>query len=320
MDEIGLDKYAEQLQNHFNDTLTSLLYSKSLLTQKKPITEINYSQLEMLANRYTELNKASTGKQFIRLYGANLVPSKSIALPILVRPELSTATIILSLQELDIYQERYPTELKKQYAYHLITRNCVTELFASMDKALLHQIGTEDKNKTILELKDESTHHLGGYVDTSLINFIPVTSHYAVRNNYNIIKQMLLPSFRLMKLNEFETKENNLMVYLRENNTLSSTLYNHNPDDSFFIFFTDDELLLRPLFGAFNTLAGLGQSILGLFTWPFDKGEMLSSGSSGVMMSVPELLFINMRKGSFKYLPYSHLSSAEVNLNNNNIE
>ena len=131
---------------------------------------------------------------------------------------------------------------------------------------------------------------------------------------------MKLPSFRLMKLNEFETEENDLLVYLRENNTLSSSLYNHNPDDSFFIFFTDNELLLRPVFGAFNTLAGLGQSILGLFTWPFDSGNMLSSGSSGVLMSVPELLFINMRKGSFRYLPYSHLSSAEVNLNNNNIE
>jgi hypothetical protein len=319
-DEIGLDKYAEQLQKHLNDAQISLTYSKSLLTHKKSITEIDYSQLEMLANRYTELNKASTGKQAISLYGANLVPSKSTALPILVSPELSTATIKLSLEQLDTYQEHYLTELKKQYAYHLITRNCVTELFASMDKAILGQAGSENKNKTISGLKDESTHRLGGYVDTSLVNFIPVTSHYAVRNNYSIIKQMILPSFRLMKLNEFETKENDLLVYLRENNTLSSTLYNHNLDDSFFIFFTDNELLLRPVFGAFNTLAGLGQSILGLFTWPFDSGNMLSSGSSGVLMSVPELLFVNMRKGSFKYLPYSHLSSAEINLNNNNIE
>jgi len=317
-DMIGLDKYTEQLKNHLNDTQISLLHSKSFLTQKKSITEIDYSQLEMLANRYTELNKASTGKQAISLYGANLVPSKSIPLPILVKPELSTVIIKQNLQQLGIHQEHYLTTLKEQYAYHLITRNCVTELFSSMDKAILSQAGR--KNKTISGLKDESNQRLGGYVDTSLVNFIPVTSHYAVRNNYHIINQMILPSFRIMKLNEFQTKENDLMVYLRENNTLSSTLYNHNPDDSFFIFFTDSELLLRPIFGAFNTLAGLGQSILGLFTWPFDSGNMLSSGSSGVLMSVPELLFINMRKGSFKYLPYSHLSSAEVNLNNNNIE
>jgi len=312
-DAIGLDKYAEQLQNHLNDTQSSLMHSKSLLIQKKIMTEVDYSQLEMLANHYTELNKVSTGKQAISLYGAHLVPSKSISLPILVRPELSTEIIKLSLEQLDTSQEHYLAELKKQYGYHLITRNCVTELFDSMNRAILSQ--TRSKNETISGLKNESTHRLGGYVDTSLVNFIPVTSQYAVRNNYSIIKQMRLPSFRLMKLSEFEANENDLLVYLRENNTLSSTLYKHNIDDSFFIFFTDNELLLRPVFGVFNTLAGLGQSILGLFTWPFDSGNMLSSGSSGVLMSVPELLFINMRKGSFKYLPYSYLSSAEVNLN-----
>ena len=315
-DEIGLDKYTEQLQKHLNDTQISLLNAKSILTQKKPLTEINYSQLEMLANRYIELNKAATGKQTIRLYGANLVPSKSIALPLLARPQLPTATIKQNLQQLGIYQEHYLAALKKHYAYNLISRNCVTELFATMDKALIRQIDAGDENKKISALNSDSKLRLGGYVDTSLLSFIPVTSHYAVRNNYNITKQMLLPSFRLMKLNQFYAEENDLLVYLRENNTLSSTLYNHNADDSFFIFFTDNELLLRPFFGAINTLAGLGQSMLGLFTWPFDSGKMLSSGSSGVLMSVPELLFVNMRKGSFKYLPYSHISSAEANLNN----
>ena len=315
-DEVGLDKYAGQLQRHISDTQISFLKYKSLLTQNKPFTEINYSQLEMLANRHTELKKAATGKKTIRLYSASLIPGKSIALPLLVTPELPIATIKLELQQLSIYQQQYLAALKKHYAYNLITRNCVTELFSSIDNALLQ----ETKDKASSELKGGSNQRLGGYVDTSMTNFIPVTSHYAVRNNYNVIKQMSFPSFRLMKLNEFYSEENDLLVYLRENNTLSSTIYNHNPDDSFFIFFTDNELLLRPLFGAINTIAGLGQSMLGLFTWPFDSGTMLSSGSSGVLMSIPELLFVNMRKGSFKYLPYSHLSSAEVNLNNNNIE
>ena len=315
-DEIGLDKYTGQLQKHLNDTKIRLLNSKSLLIQKKLITEMNYSQLEMWANRYIELNKAATSKQAIRLYSASRVPRKSIALPLLVIPELPIATIKQSLQQLGIYQKHYLAALKQLYAYNLVTRNCVTELFTSMDKALSRQAGANDMSA----LNGNSKQHLGGYVDTSLLNFIPVTSHYAVRNNYNITKQILLPSFRLMKLSELYSKENDLLVYLRENNTLSSTLYTHNADDSFFIFFTDNELLLRPLFGAINTLAGLGQSMLGLFTWPFDSGKMLSSGSSGVLMSLPELLFINMRKGSFKYLPYSHLSSAEVNLHNNNME
>lgn len=315
-DEVGLDKYAGQLQKHLDDAKISFFKNKSLLTQNKSFTEINYSQLEMMANRYTELNKAATGKKAIRLYGANLVPSKSIALPLLVTPELPIATIKQELQQLSIYQQQYMAALKKLYAYNLITRNCVTELFSSIDNALFQ----DPEDKALSELKGASNQRLGGYVDTSMANFIPVTSHYAVRNNYNVVKQMSFPSFRLMKINEFYSEENDLLVYLRENNTLSSTIYNHNQDDSFFIFFTDNELLLRPFFGAINTVAGLGQSLLGLFTWPFDSGKMLGSGSSGVLMSVPELLFVNMRKGSFKYLPYSHLSRAEVNLNSTTIK
>ena len=311
-EEIGLAKYAVQIQRHLKDTHTSLLNTKSLLTQNKAFTEMNYSLLEMQANRYIELSKAISGKQAIRFYGANLVPTKSITLPLPVVPDLPKATIKRAIQQLSVFQEQHQTALKKSYAYNLITRNCVTELFRLIDRAFIQQ--AEDSTNTMPLLKEESNQRLGGYVDTTRVNFIPVTSHYAVRNNYKINKQMLLPSFRLMKLNESYAKENDLLVYLRENNTVTSTLYKRNPDDSFFIFFTDNELLLRPVYGAVNTLAGLGQSLLGLFTWTYDSGEMLSSGASGVLMSLPELLFVNMRKGSFRYLPYSHLSAAELTL------
>ena len=98
------------------------------------------------------------------------------------------------------------------------------------------------------------------------------------------------------------------MVALRESNTFSSTLYAYNPDDAFFVFFTDDSLVLRPVFGLFNTAAGMGQSVLGFLSWPFDAGKNLKSGATGVLMSLPELLFFNMRKGSYKYLSYNQFS------------
>lgn len=313
-EKVDLAEYAVQLQKHLQDIRTSLLSAKSLLTQDRVFTEINYSFLEMLANRYTELSKAATDKQIIRLYGANLVPTKSIRLPLLVVPDLSITTIKRNIQQLGVYQQRYQAKLKNLYAYHLITRNCVTELFSSINKAVLQQAENSGNTKSLLQRK--SRQRLGGYIDSILEKSIPVTSHYAVRKHYKIVKQALLPSFRLMRLNESYVKENDLLVYLRENNTLSSSVYKTNPDDSFFVFFTDNELLLRPLYGAVNTLAGLGQGMLGLFTWPYDEGVMLRSGGSGILMSLPELLFINMRKGSFKYLPYSHLSIAEQSLNN----
>ena len=313
-EKVDLAEYAVQLQTHLKDTQTSLLSVKSLLTQRRVFSEMDYSLLEMLANRYTELSKATTDKQEIRFYGANLVPTKSIRLPLSVVPALSIATIQRNIQQLRIYQQRYQAKLKNLYAYHLITRNCVTELFASINKAVLQQ--TKNSGIANSSLQHESQQRLGGYIDATLANSIPVISHHAVRKHYKIVKQTSLPSYRLMKLNESYARENDVLVYLRENNTLSSRVYKTNPDDSFFVFFTDNELLFRPLYGVVNTLAGLGQGMLGLFTWPYDEGAMLVSGGNGVLMSLPELLFINMRKGSFKYLPYSHLSIAEKSLNN----
>ena len=308
--EIALDKYSQHLQKHLDETQLSLLKAKSALTGKTLFAERNYSQLELLANHYNELYKASSGGKSVRFYGAKLIPSQSIALPLLIKPELSAIEIKQNITQIKRFQSQYLARLKNYYSYNLISKNCVTEIFSLIDNALLQNTN----NKTLLSPRINTTQHMGGYINTSISNFIPITSHYAVRNNFNIDQQKILPSFRLTKLEQFYSEENDLLVYLRESNTLSSSLYHYNEDDSFFIFFTDNELLLRPVFGAVNTLAGVSQTILGLFTWPFDSGKMLSSGSSGIFMSVAELFFINMRKGSYKYLPYSNLSNAETNL------
>ena len=63
--------------------------------------------------------------------------------------------------------------------------------------------------------------------------------------------------------------------------------------------------MLRPLFGAFNLLVGLGQSLLGVVTLPFEGPDRLISGTRGVLFSVPELAFVNLRKGSMAYVERS---------------
>jgi hypothetical protein len=69
--------------------------------------------------------------------------------------------------------------------------------------------------------------------------------------------------------------------------------------------------VLRPIFGAFNTVAGIGQSLLGFLSWPYDAGRNLKSGATGILMSLPELVFLNMRKGSYKYLSYNQFVNDE---------
>ncbi len=288
-------QYHAQLHQHWQDTQRRFLQAKGLLTQAATLTEMQYSTLEMLANRYMQLFRAEQGLAALRFDMAGLVPGKTIALPLLWLPALSQKEIKQAWQDLAVYQMRYQNMLEQLYAYNLLNRNCVTELLDAMQQAL-----EPEKGDTPIVMPDRV--------------FVPLLSHYALSHYYTVTEDMSLPAFRLMKLNEAYGEENALWVYLRENNTLTSTTYRYNEEDSFFIFFTDDTVLLRPVYGAVNTLAGFGQTLLGLMSWPFDNGQMLHSGGRGVLMSLPELLFVNMRKGSFKYLPYEDLLDAKQTL------
>ena len=40
---------------------------------------------------------------------------------------------------------------------------------------------------------------------------------------------------------------------------------------------------------------------------PLDRGHLLVSGVRGTLFSLPELAFVNLRKGSFDYVPRSSL-------------
>jgi len=58
----------------------------------------------------------------------------------------------------------------------------------------------------------------------------------------------------------------------------------------------------RPLFGAANVLTGLGATVAGMIALPVDGGKTLWAGLKGVVFSLPELFFVNIRKGSFDYV------------------
>jgi hypothetical protein len=178
----------------------------------------------------------------------------------------------------------------------------VTELFRTIDQGLLSPQNIA-VNQVDLHLT-ESTKRLGGNVSADY-NFIPFISFHAVQENYKVTKSEVLKSYRDQQLAKLYATNDDLMVSLREANTLTSTIYTNNPDDAFFVFFTDDNLVLRPVFGLVNTAAGIGQSVFGFLSWPFDTGKNIKSGATGVLMSLPELFFFNMRKGSYKYLSYN---------------
>lgn len=310
---LGADQFAqhaEQMHIQINDAQGNLIQTRKAMLTSGGVTETGYSMLEMSANRYFELLKGKQQKP-VRYLGEKALPTKSVGLPDWLVPGLTKQQLITALTELDKYESKLLQELADHYRYDLITRNCVTQLFKTIDLALLAQNKMDvDQAQKVEWLSHESTKQLGGDV-SEFYNFIPFMSFKSVQEHYRVTNSTVFSSYRDQQLEKLYTQNVGLMVALRESNIFSSTLYIYNPDDAFFVFFTDDNVALRPVYGLFNTVAGIGQSLFGFLSWPFDAGQNLKSGTTGVLMSLPELLFFNMRKGSYQYLSYNQFVHDE---------
>ena len=310
---ISTDQFVEQaepIQTQINDAQANFKQTRKVIISLGGLTETNYSQLEMSANRYFEWLKGKQQKA-VRYQGEKALPTKSISLPDWWVPELSPHQLTSALTGLEHYENKLLQELAQHYQYNLLTRNCVTELFRTLEQALLSPNKVDsDPAKQAEFLIKESRQRLGGTISAAY-NFIPFVSFQSVQENYKVSSNTVLNAYRGQQLEKLYAKNNGLMVALRESNIFSSTVYTYNPDDAFFVFFTDDSLALRPVFGLFNTAAGLGQSLFGFLSWPFDSGKNIKAGTTGILMSLPELLFFNMRKGSYKYLSYNQFVKDE---------
>jgi len=335
---VFIDDFADDSQRvpseHIPDLPAQLQAAKQQWLATKPntdFTEMAYSRLEMTANHYAELNKTGQGIS-VRYAGEQALPDKPVPLVIDSVPNLGVAELKQALADLSYYETQlhqqlahhnrydlvtrncvtelkqaladlsyYETQLHQQLAHHnrydLVTRNCVTELFRSLDDAII--------NSTTLRLAQSANTHLeqplGGHIRADY-NFIPWLAFQSVQSQLRVSDSQLFPSYRGLQL---EKSANQPWQSLREISTLTSPSYSFNSDDAWFLFFTDDSVLLRPLLGAVNTATAITQTVLGLFTLPFDEGENLHAGAVGILMSTPELLFINIRKGSYPYLPPS---------------
>ena len=83
---------------------------------------------------------------------------------------------------------------------------------------------------------------------------------------------------------------------------ITARVYSPRRSDGAFLLFTDDVFWRRPLYGLANLAWAAGDGVYGLAAVPFDRGERVSAGVSGVLWSLPELAFANVRKGSFEWV------------------
>jgi hypothetical protein len=262
--------------------------------------EAAFSDLEIAGNRMIEVARATDEGRGMRVPIGLRVPSRTATIAEPLVPALAPGALARQAALAREREEADEAQLRRLYAYDLITRNCVTEIFRTIDAAFAAALPDADAAR----IRVESATRLGGHVDVEhTLNFIPAMSARTVSATYAVSETLEIPSYRLAELARRYGQDNAVGVYLRESNTLTSSLYRRNPADSAFLFFTDDVVAGRPLLGAANVLTGLGASAAGLFTLALDHGELLRAGLRGVVFSLPELAFFNIRKGSLPFAP-----------------
>jgi hypothetical protein len=252
--------------------------------------EAAWSDVEDTANRYLEVARAAREGAPLRVAAERLVPARSDERRALVLPDASPAALARAGERAGRREQAWDAELRRLYGYDLLARNCVSALFETVHAAF--------------DPAGEAARALGGRVDgRSGLGFVPFVSARQVAQRWRVRERWTIPSLRGERLSEMRRSEGGLRVALRESFTLSARAWTRGSRDSFFLFFTDELFWARPLLGAANLAAGLGEASLGLLRAPFDRGRTLRRGVEGALMSLPELAFVNLRKGTNDWVP-----------------
>ena len=265
--------------------------------------EAEFSALEAAAGRWLELRAAEAGAASIRVQVGVLLPEARARVSLAGLPR-RREEVSLALEQTRAAASRYREQLAELYGYDLVRRNCVSEIFRTLEAALAQQRVGEDAAELRAFVREESQRRLGGYLDpVASFNFVPFVSSQRVRSRWRVAERASLPSFRHHRLAEMAASEPGWLVGLRESNVLTARSHQAADAEGFFLFFTDTSVPARPLLGALNLGAALVRSTLAVAELPFDGGRGLRSGLTGVLYSLPELLFQNIRKGYNEYVP-----------------
>ena len=264
--------------------------------------EAEWSALEESASRVAELRGAAGGAPGLRVATGPLLPEGRAPVALAARPAATPGDLERALGAAREAERGLRRALEAQYRYDLVARNCVSELFRTIEAGLAAQQGAPaaaDRAAVLAFIERESERRLGGYVDPAArANFIPFVSSHNVRARWEVEQSIHLASAR----EHVVAREGTLRAALRESNVWTSTLYAPADASGFFVFFTDGSWPLRPLLGAVNLGAALARSGLGILQLPFDRGRGLRDGLDGALWSVPELFFANIRKGTSEYV------------------
>lgn len=273
---------------------------------RRGFRELDWSALEGDASRWRDARGAQETGAALRLARGVLVPSRSALRSDIIAPRASAAALERARAAARASLAAHREALDTLHPYALLSRNCVTELFATIEAALAQAAEVRDRGAATslaAATKAASQARLGGHIDGARgITFIPSASSAAVAEAYAVRARLVWPSWREQRLAEMRRSESDLVVSLRESNVLSAQAYDADPASSRFLFFGEDASFARPLAGAINLVYGLGQAVAGIVALPFDHGARLYGGLRGALFSLPELALWSLRKGSIAYV------------------
>jgi hypothetical protein len=306
----AVSRHAATLAEVREERRTDFLAARRVFLESSSRDESAFSELETTGNLLLDMDDALVRHAPLRVYTGVVVPTRSAIRSDWPLPELSDVahTYTVAARE---REGIYRAALARLYHYDLFSRNCVTEIFRTMEPALTSV--ASGAATSLGAVRTASASALGGYVEWhGTLNFIPFLSADAVNRAYRVSKRATRPSSRRIKLEQMYRRENGLRVDLRESNVLTARSYERNDDDPLFLFFTDNVVVRRPLYGIANLAVGIGGTLAGLVLLPADRGATLRAGLNGALFSFPEIAFINIRKGSFAVAPRAWLGKHEA--------
>ena len=253
------------------------------------VHEAAYNALENAATRFHELARALARGAALRTAPGRHVPDRvgRVEVP---KVHVTTDHLAVLLDRARRNASAGRQRLRALYPYDLLRRNCATELLRVTARAF--------------DSEADAARALGGEVRAGEgLGFIPFAWFEQVGTRLRVSSIDVLPSYRLRGLEARYARESRLRVYLEEANTITSTLYLGSVGDETFLLFTDDVTWPRPLYAVANGAWALGATGVGLLAAPFDGTRRLSRGLRSIVATLPELFFMNVRKGSFAGSP-----------------
>lgn len=259
--------------------------------------ETRLAAVESAVNRLLELRAALDGGRPLRMGTGLLLPTRSRPMEIGAVPWSRETRQALAAATRARARD-YETAVEGSHGYGLLTRNCVTEIAAVIDRAFADEAGSGDTDQVW-------TSRFGGRVGSHWpLSAIPLAAGVLMDDELPTAMRAELPSARHAAVAELAAERGWWSTYLREANTVTASRYAPRAEDSIFLLFTDDVTWPRPLYGALNVGAGLVAAAAGVVMAPLDRGRLASAGLRGVLFSLPELAFINIRKGSYDPSPF----------------